>query len=242
MNEGKNKMYQNGTSWNARGFKERTGFNFKCPHCAGALRYSIEHKKMQCGQCDGLFDISSIPDPTAASAKDKNAEMETVEYRCPSCGASLHTTQTGTTSFCSFCGSDVVLKERVSSMKRPARILPFTMSREECVEVYKERIRESWLVPGDMNARDAASRFRPVYIPFWCLSGEGDGPSVRQCTVPTTEGTNTVREDTYEEKLTGSISVGGIYYDACSQFDDETAQWLQFSDKDTVPFHPAYLS
>ena len=116
------------------------------------------------------------------------------------------------------------------------------MSREECVEVYKERIRESWLVPGDMNARDAASRFRPVYIPFWCLSGEGDGPSVRQYTVPTTEGTNTVREDTYEEKLTGSISVGDIHYDACSQFDDETAQWLQFSDKDTVPFHPAYLS
>ena len=222
-------------------FSDRSGINFKCPHCAGALRYSIADHKMRCDRCESLVDVHALADPTAPDQDGDTAEMETVEYRCPSCGSSLYTTQTGITSFCSFCGSDVVLTERVSRIRRPDRIVPFAVSREKAAEIYRERLRQSPFVPEEMRAEAAVSRFRPVYVPFWCFSGKGDGRFTQVYSYDTTED-DYIRTDTYQEDRMGSISVSGIYYDASSQFDDETAQQLQFRDDRAVPFHPAYLS
>ena len=222
-------------------FDAPTGSSFKCPGCGGPLRYSITDKKMRCGQCDGLYDVDSFKDPTKPANAKENAEIQTTEYRCPSCGASLHATGTGTTSFCSFCGSDVVLTQRVSSIRRPDRIVPFTVSRRDCEIIYRNRLRESRLVPGEMKGDETIAHFRPVYVPFWCLSGSGSGNYTVRYATDTVDGENIIT-DTWEEERRGDISVSGICYDASSQFDDDTAQWLQFSIGKSVPFHPAYLS
>ena len=219
----------------------RPGINFKCPRCAGTLIYSIKGSKMQCQRCESLFRVRDLEDPTAPGKKGDTPEMETVEHRCPSCGARLHSTQTGLTSFCSFCGSDAVLTERVSRIRRPDKIIPFTVTREKCAEIYRERIKQSPFVPDEMKTEDAISRFRPVYIPFWCISGKGDGPFFVHRTEVKTEGEN-YRVQDYEDQRTGTVSVSDLCYDASSQFDDETAQWLQFDVSHAVPFHPAYLS
>ena len=222
-------------------FDAPTGSSFKCPGCGGPLRYSITDQKMRCGQCESLYGVDSFRDPTKPINGVQSAEIETVEYRCPSCGASLHATGTGTTSFCSFCGSDVVLTQRVSSIRRPDRIVPFTVSRQECEKIYRGRLKESFLVPDEMKGEETIAHFRPVYVPFWCFSGSGRGDYTMRYTTETVEGDNII-SDTYEEVRNGAVSVSGICYDASSQFDDDTAQWLQFSVKDSKPFHSAYLS
>ena len=230
-----------GKKQHERSFDALSGSSFKCPGCGGMLRYSITDKKMRCGQCEGLFEVNAFEDPTEPVKGEKTAELETVEYRCPSCGASMHATATGTTSFCSFCGSDVVLTQRVSRIRRPDRIVPFTVSREECERIYRKRLKDSCLVPDEMKREETIGHFRPVYIPFWCFSGSGSGDYVVQYTKDTVQDDNIV-SDTYEEARHGDISVYGICYDASSQFDDDTAQWLQFRTRNSLPFHPAYLS
>ena len=222
-------------------FDAPSGSSFKCPGCGGPLRYSITDKKMRCGLCESLYEVSSFKDPTTPAEGGKNAEIDTVEYRCPSCGASLHATGTGTTSFCSFCGSDVVLTQRVSSIRRPDRILPFTVSRQECEKIYRNRLRESHLVPDEMKRKETIGHFRPVYVPFWCFSGSGSGDYIVHYTTDTVRG-DSIFSDTYKDVRRGNVSVSGICYDASSQFDDDTAQWLQFSAGKSIPFHPAYLS
>ena len=218
-----------------------TGVNFKCPQCAGALKYDIQERKLRCEQCSSLFLVSKIQDPTALKRQEYSADMETVEYHCPSCGASLHTTSSGVTTFCSFCGSDVVLQERMTRMRRPDRIVPFTLTREKCEKLYRERLQGAMLVPGDMREEETITRFRPVYIPFWCLSGKGDGTCKGEQNRTTTS-QDYITVNTYAVEMSTRVSVTGVYYDACTQFDDETAQWLAFSGKQSVPFHPAYLS
>ena len=239
-------MDQNQTAENSgqrrdRHFTEETGINFKCPQCAGSLKYDIDRRGLLCGQCGSLFQVDKIKDPTAPKQKDRIVEMTTVEYHCPSCGASLHTTSSGITGYCSFCGSDVILEERMTRMRRPDRIVPFTLTREKCEQIYRNRLQGALLIPEGMNTEETVSHFRPVYIPFWCLSGEGEGTCAGEYSTVTLNPT-TIRTDTYEGELKTKVSVCGIYYDACSQFDDETAQWLEFSGKKSVPFHPAYLS
>lgn len=225
----------------AENFDGRSGINFRCPHCAGTLIYSIEKRKMRCESCESLFAVRDLEDPTAAGKEGNAPEMETVEHRCPSCGAALHSTKTGITSFCSFCGSDAVLTERVSRIRRPDKIIPFTVTREECAEIYRQRIRRSPFVPKEMRTENVIDRFRPVYIPFWNISGKGNGPFHVNYTQSVSEG-EMIRTDTYEEDREGTITVYNLFYDASTQFDDETAQWLQFRGDSAVPFHPAYLS
>lgn len=218
-----------------------TGVNFKCPNCAGQLRYDIGKKEMLCGQCGSSFSVNRIPDPTGSGNKEKAAEIETIEYHCPSCGASLHTTASGMTSYCVFCGSDTVLEERMTRMRRPDKIVPFTVTREDCERIYRERLRNTPLVPGTMKKAETVSRFRPVYVPFWCLGGSGEGLVPGEFT--SVEVTDTeIRTNVYEAEFKTKVSVSGILYDACSQFDDETAQWLELSNKKALTFHPAYLS
>ena len=217
------------------------GINFKCPRCAGAVRYSITHGKMICERCDGQFPVSAFSDPSESKRESENARIETMEYRCPSCGASLHTTQTATTGFCSFCGSDVVLEERISSIRRPAKIVPFSVTRRECEEMYLNRLKESRLVPAEMKAAEAVGHFRPIYIPFWRFSGKGEGPCTGTYDTVKVSG-SFVYSDTYTADLNGKVSVSDILYDASSQFDDEVAQELRISCDKAVPFHPAYLS
>ena len=224
-----------------RPFTIPEGINFKCPSCAGSVRYSIEHRRMVCERCDGQFNINAFKDPSASKRESTNPVIETMEYRCPSCGASIHTTLTATTGFCSFCGSDVVLEERISSIRRPAKIVPFSLTRKECEKMYIDRIRQSPLVPGEMKAEEAVGHFRPIYIPFWQLSGKGEGPCKGEYTTATKNG-NIMTYDTYSAEMKGKVSVTDILYDATSQFDDEVAEGLQLSTRDAVPFHPAYLS
>lgn len=219
----------------------KTGINFKCPQCAGLLKYDIGDQKLSCEQCGSKFPVGTIPDPSANENTAHPAEMDTVEYHCPSCGASLHTTSTGLTACCSFCGSDVVLKERMNRMRRPDRIVPFSLTRRECELLYRERLKDALLVPGNMKKKESIAQFMPVYIPFWCLSGTGEGTTRSTETEAVTKG-NTIIYNTYSMVQKATVTVSGLYYDACSQFDDETAQWLAFNGERSVPFHPAYLS
>lgn len=218
-------------------FKTADGLRFRCKSCSGQLRYDIGSGRLVCESCGNGYAITSIPDP---SLDDCDNCMDTVEYICPSCGASLHTSQTAATTFCSYCGSDVVLSERLSRIKRPAKIVPFRLTREDAEKKYRERLAESKCVPSDMLAQETLDHFRPIYIPYWHYSFNAKGMS---------EGRGIKRyhdneynyEDEYDIELDGDIKLTGLLYDASSAFEDDTAQKLSFNMHFSVPFHAAYL-
>ncbi|MBQ9195992.1 MAG: hypothetical protein IJ157_02020 [Clostridia bacterium] len=214
------------------------GLRFGCPGCGSGLRYDIASGRMRCDSCGQQYDVSAIPDPSRDAG---DGMMEAAEYRCPQCGAAVHTSQTAATSFCSYCGADVILTQRLTRVMRPAQLVPFHVSREECENIYRKRVKESRYAPDDFAAQETIGHFRPVYVPFWRMNGKAAGDNLAGSATHTHSDSRYDYSDQYSYTVAGSVAVSGAIYDASVSFEDETAEQLRFSAQRAVDFHPAYL-
>lgn len=208
---------------------------FGCPSCGGGLKYDIASRKMRCDMCGGLTALADLP------KEEKEETLEVTEYHCPQCGAAVYSTDTEVTSFCSFCGSDVVLTGKLSRTKRPARIVPFKVTREECEAAYRTHLKKYLLAPAELKKAETISHFRPVYVPFWSYGVEAEGPARLEGKKSYTEGKYRY-DETYDLSMDAKIRQSGILYDASKTFEDETAAMLKHTVLEAEVFHPAYLS
>ena len=212
------------------------GSRFGCPGCGSGLRYDIPSGKMICDRCGTQTDVDSLPD----SLSDQDM-MEVTEFHCPQCGAMVYSADTSATAFCSFCGSDVVLTGKLGKTRRPARIVPFKVSREDCENRYRKHLRHYHLMPNELKTTETISHFRPVYVPFWSYHVISSGAAELKGTKSYTKGNYRYTED-YNLSMHADIDPKGILYDASTAFEDETAAMLQHTSSEAVPFHSAYLS
>ncbi len=213
---------------------------FGCPSCGGGLRYDIVSGKMKCDRCDGLTEVSALRDELPSGAAGQET-MEVTEFHCPQCGAMVYSTDTSATGFCSFCGSDVVLTGRLGRARRPAKIVPFTVSREQCEAAYRKHLKHYYLMPGALKSAETISHFRPVYVPFWSYSVHASGAAELKGKKSYTSGKYHYNEE-YDLSMHADIDQKNILYDASTAFEDDTSAMLQHTSEDAVPFHSAYLS
>ncbi len=217
-------------------FAQTEGKRYSCPRCGGGLQYDISSGQMKCNHCSNLTSIDSLPPETAS-----DSTMEVTEFRCPQCGAAVYSSDTSMTSFCSFCGSDVVLTAKLTRTKRPARIVPFTVTREQCENRYREHLNRYHLVPRALKAAETISHFRAVYVPFWSYHLSTEGSIELTATKSYTKG-NTRYDETYKLTTEAAVDQKDILYDASTVFEDETAAMLRHTTNHALQFHPAYLS
>ena len=209
---------------------------FGCPSCGGGLRYDILEGKMKCDRCGSLTAVESLPEE-----QEGDGTLEVTEYHCPQCGAAVYSTDTEATSFCSFCGSDVVLTGKLARTRRPAWIVPFQVTREQCEEAYRKHLKTHLLAPKALKAAETLSHFRPVYVPFWSYQVESEGPAFLEGKKSYTKG-DYHYDETSNLYMDAEIRQKGILYDASTAFEDETAAMLHHTAREQVKFHPAYLS
>ena len=207
---------------------------YGCPACGGGLRYDIASRKMSCDLCGTQTDLDRIPDEAAE-------EMEVTEFHCPQCGAAVYSTDTEVTGFCSFCGSDVVLTGKLGRARRPGRIVPFRVTREDCETAYRKHLKKHLLAPDSLKTAETISHFRPVYVPFWSYEVDAEGPARLEGKKSYTRGKYRY-DETYDLTIDAVIRQKDILYDASTAFEDETAAMLKHTMEEAVPFHPAYLS
>ena len=208
---------------------------FGCPSCGGGLRYDIASGKMICDRCGGLTALRDLP------PEPEDDTLEVTEFHCPQCGAAVYSTDTEVTSFCSFCGSDVVLTGKLTRTARPADILPFQVTREDCEAAYRQHLKKYLLAPADLKKAETISHFRPVYVPFWSYEVDAEGPARLEGKKSYVSGDYRY-DETYDLSMDAVIRQKGILYDASSAFEDETAAMLKHTAEGARPFHPAYLS
>ena len=208
---------------------------FGCPNCGGGLAYDISSGQMKCDRCGELTPLEKLP------AEEETETLEVTEFHCPQCGAAVYSTDTEVTSFCSFCGSDVVLTGKMARTRRPARIVPFAVTREDCEKAYRDHLKHYLLATASLKATETVSHFRPVYVPFWSYEVEAEGPARLEGKKSYTSGKYRY-DETYDLTMDAQIRQKGILYDASTAFEDETAAMLRHTTEATKPFHPAYLS
>ena len=124
-------------------------------------------------------DPSDTDEPSNHSTFKEN---EAHEYHCKNCGAVLITESNTSATTCSFCGAGVVLGDRLSGSFAPAKVVPFTISKEQAQEAFKKWCKKGLLTPSDFMTADRIKNITGLYVPFWLYDINGRGEAEATCT------------------------------------------------------------
>ncbi|HHV13292.1 MAG TPA: hypothetical protein GXX75_23755 [Clostridiales bacterium] len=151
-------------------------------HETGDVSFDMDeedHKAADSAFEHDYHDPSHEDEPSAHSTFGEN---EATEYHCNNCGAVLITDAQTTATTCSFCGAGVVLGDRLSGSLAPAKVIPFTISKEQAQEAFKKWCKKGLLTPGDFMTADRIKNITGLYVPFWLYDLNGRGEAEATCT------------------------------------------------------------
>ena len=213
-------------------------FMYNCPNCSGNLSFDIASQKLMCDFCKTQLDPYEYQ-------KTQDAEQSDVfgvtVFTCPQCGGEIMTTNVTAAGFCTYCGASTILDSRMSEEKRPAHIIPFTRTKEDCRKAYSSLVKRALFAPREFRDPAFLDRFRGIYMPYWVYNYKMDGGLHLK-------GTKEYRRGDYEitehYDLTGEVNAvyEGLNYDASSSFDDTVASAIApFEASKMKPFTPSIL-
>lgn len=224
---------------------------YKCPGCGAGLKFDPRAQALTCDHCGQSvvpadfgklqYIMQATGEPEDVPGAEDDA-YETMIYTCPNCGAEVMSTEETAVTFCSYCGESVLLEGRLEKVKKPNRVIPFKVTKEDCTSIYKQMIRGAIFAPSHMKTDSEIDRFRGIYMPYWRYSFQA-APQVSSSGKTEKRRGDYIYTDRY--RLDREIDAGydGIAYDAASQFSDNLSSAISpFNDKDSAGFHPAYLS
>lgn len=213
---------------------------FACPNCGGNLKFDISSQTLLCDFCQTTADPYSFEDASEDSFQKES--FEATVFTCPQCGGEIISTDNSAAEFCSFCGASTILHNRLVKEKRPAYIIPFKKTKEDCKKAYSAFMRKAIFAPNALKNPKFIDGFRGIYMPYWTYD-------IRQNSNFHLDGEKSKRKGDYiytdHFDLEGTIDAqyNGLSYDASSSFDDNiSGQIAPYTVKDMKEFTPAYLS
>ena len=105
-----------------------------CPGCGADLKYDINQGKLVCEYCS--TDYSPTDDRLKQKAAQEEEVINAKVFTCPQCGGEMYTTDIDATAYCSYCGASNILQSRLEGVDRPQKIIPFTVTKEECLKSF----------------------------------------------------------------------------------------------------------
>ena len=146
------------------------------------IHYDADDDDINAANSGFEHDYADANDADEPSHHSTFNEGETHEYHCNNCGAVLITESNTTATTCSFCGAGVVLSDRLSGNLAPAKVIPFSISKEQAQEAFVKWCRKGLLTPKDFMTADRIKNITGLYIPFWLYDINGRGEAEATCT------------------------------------------------------------
>lgn len=212
---------------------------YECPNCGGNLKFDIPSQQLACAFC------GTHADPYEIKKEEDAKETEYFEatiFTCPQCGGEILSTDNEAAAFCSFCGASTILSSRISKEKRPAYIIPFQKTKEDCKKAYARKMRRAFFVPDELKDPAFIDSFRGIYMPYWTYQMIQKGEISLHGKKVYRKG-DYVITDHYD--LNGELEAFylGYAYDASSSFYDNISEALApYDAKALMNFTPAFLS
>lgn len=212
---------------------------YKCDHCGGDLIFDPANQKMTCKSCGSHYPITPERDKELEVAEDGTFETEV--FNCPNCGGRLVGVEESVVSFCPFCGSQVQVPTEKIHEKLPELIVPFSVDKRFCRNIYKNQAKKFIFAPSEMKSDEFIDRVQGVYVPYWSYVCHFDGQASAEVVHSVTSG-NYVDKDYYMvTKQVGGHAI--VSKDASRSLDDELSIGAgSFSDNSIQYFTPQYLS
>ena len=211
---------------------------YECPNCGGQLRFDIEKQKLLCDNCSSEFapDTEMIQE-NAGETDEFGAQV----FECPNCGAKMITTNVNVVSFCSYCGTSAVIPGRIANEKKPAYILPFKKTKEDCIKEYKAHVRRSVFAPKEFRDPKFLDTFRGIYMPYWLYDFRYTNTANVEVYQSSRSG-DYILTDYYDMQAPLDAEYTGLAYDASAAFNDITSNGiLPWNEEEIKPFSPGYM-
>lgn len=227
---------------------------YKCPNCGAELRFHPKKQGFVCEYCESFFTPQECKaanekmqqqEKEEAPKRDEFAESNNL-YVCPSCGAELVTDQNTAATECYYCHNPVVLKGRVSGEFRPAKVIPFKITRQDAEGIFRDWCKKRKFLPKSFVNESQLLHMAGVYVPFWVADCNVHGvmravcKKVRTWTSGHYQYTETKEFDVFRD---AGIYFHGIPADGSSKIEDELMEAIEpFDYEETKDFEMAYLS
>lgn len=148
----------------------------------GTFHYEMDEEDIKAANSAYERDYADANSGDEPSRHSTFHENEAHEYHCNNCGAVLITEANTAATTCSFCGAGVVLSDRLTGNLAPAKVVPFTISKEEAQTAFKKWCRKGLLTPSDFMTADRIKNITGLYVPFWLYDMNGRGEAEATCT------------------------------------------------------------
>ncbi|MCQ2518084.1 MAG: hypothetical protein MJ119_04915 [Lachnospiraceae bacterium] len=226
-------------------------YTYKCPNCGAAVEFDAESGLLFCAACGQFYPVDefggkekaeeaeSVEKAEKAESEEPESEelrnysyMEMKIFLCSSCGAEIMTNDVEVAKFCSYCGQSTIMFDRVSKERKPDKIIPFSISKEEALRNAKERFaRGKFLKTGIENVQ--VDSVYGIYMPYHSY----DASETLIVDFPIRRGRSVehITSEGYKEMV--------ISLDASRRLSDYASAFLEPIPMDkSVPFDSAYLS
>ena len=211
----------------------------KCPNCGAELNYDIEKESVTCKHCRTTFN------PKELNVDVKTAQEVTFEgtsYLCSQCGAELMTFDETAITFCSYCGSQSMLKSRMVTQNAPEFIIPFKKTQDECIKIYKSKVSKALFAPSYMKKDAVVKKFRGIFIPYEIYKlSYNDRYSTTGKKYSHRSG-DYVYYDDYKVSMDIDSDYEGLSYDLVSNYYDRFSNAIPHNFKEKEEFNPNYLA
>ena len=226
-----------------------------CPKCGADIAFDPSSGKLYCEYCGSYSDIKEVElnqynkekvkdnslnqnsnAPSYGATANDGADIYD-EFHCSSCGAQLITDKSTTISRCVFCGSQNLLKQRLSGRFEPNKVLPFKITKDRFVNIYKTFVQKKIFAPNEFRNNPFITETRGLYVPFYLYNYDiisyGRGEAQRR-----SDKTTYYKWFEHQEKSSSLIPVDGS-----SRLDDSIMSSLEpYNMNELTDFNPAYLT
>lgn len=211
------------------------------------MAFDSESGHLSCPSCGRQDNIETFPETNILRKFDPE---EAKEYHCENCGAVILTEAETTATHCSFCGAPVLLADRLTGDLAPAKVIPFTISKDEAVAAFRKWTKNGRLTPPGFASGDRIKKMTGMYVPFWLydIDGKADVSALATRVRSYTRGDTIYTEtDFYDVRREMDLSYLKVPADASEKMDDELMDKLEPYDygelKDfKMPYLAGYLA
>lgn len=233
---------------------------FECPACGGSLEFSPSSQMVKCPYCDteltleAMEELKNVQKQVSVEQMQWERKEETNwqeaenvnTYICKSCGGALLCDEHTVATHCPYCGSPVVLTERVAGSLKPDLVIPFRLDKEAAKAALIKHMSEKPLLPKLFKSQNRIESIQGLYVPFWLFDAQAEADIRYRATKVRTwsdANYNYVHTRYYSLHRAGGIEFEAVPVDGSSKMANDLMEAIEPYDlSQAVDFQTAYLA
>lgn len=152
--------------------------DYKCLACGAGLRFDPTSQKWVCDYCNSSYNLEELQKVYGNEEKlkeEKEKELSEFEcYNCPNCGAEIIMDDTTTATYCVYCGSNSIIKNKLKGEFNPSKIIPFKTTKKQAIEALEKYKKGKLFIPDEFAKPSNIEKISGIYIPFFIYDCDVD--------------------------------------------------------------------